>query len=473
VAEEQQGNDNGLLFCNALLQTLRLVKLYETDNVAWESPLKAMEGLIAQAADRGGIRLQAEDGMLYYNKEPLRGGKRAFGTIQGLVKGLELIGVAELAFLQPMGPTDLRTFFGVVKAAVGGAEVEDVARTIQGNLEGVGLKDRVVVYAPGETTGKAIAKKVDIDERTYFPLAYARTLVLLREYVRNLQQEELNRYFAQKLHRALQEIVGLTTKYFNRWLALTAVKTADQYLFNHMANTGVLSILLGHQLGIPKVKLTELGYVGMLAPLGLFRTSREVVEKGNLTGAEEADVGLHPYRGLAAHLEAKKITPKMLTAAVVGFQYDLHRGKTPVRVPPSDPHPYVKIIRICEAYDAMTSPRSDRQAMLPDQALKALIEAKQGWYDPLTLTVFTNMMGLFPTGTTVTLSTGEVAVVVHPNPEQPRRPLVAIVRGREGEQVDGDLLDLALKVEDQYPAVITGSVDPSELGITIPDYLLS
>jgi hypothetical protein len=137
-------------------------------------------------------------------------------------------------------------------------------------------------------------------------------------------------------------------------------------------------------------------------------------------------------------------------------------------------HPFAQIVRICSSYDAMTAPRSDRPAMLPDQALKAMIEAKPGTYDPLLLTVFTNMMGLFPTGTTVTLSTGEVAVVVHPNPEQPRRPLVAVVRGRDGQAVDGDFLDLALKGETgAYPSAITGSVDPAELGIKIPEYLLA
>lgn len=471
MSDNDAGQESSVAFCNLLLQVLRLLRLYPTDNVAYEQPLKQMQALIAASADRGGIRLQAEEGMLYYNKEPLRGGKRAFGTIQGLVKGLEGIGIAELAFIANMTEADLRLFFNTVKQAIG---AEDAAHQVQANLEGLGLKDRVVVYAPGETTGKAIAKKVDIDERTYFPLAYARTLVLLREYVKNLSAEELNRYFSQKLHRALQEIVGLTAKYFNKWLALTAVKNADEYLISHMANTGILSILVGHQLGFSKVKLTELGYVGMLHGLGQFRSPRNLIERTELTAGEEQVLAMHPYRSIAAHMEGRKITPKMLTAALVGFQYDLHRGKTPVRVAPTEPHPFVKIVRICEAYDAYTSPREDRPAMLPDQALKMLIEAKDGWYDPLVLTVFTNMMGLFPTGTTVTLSTGEVAVVVHPNTEQPRRPLVAIVRARDGSPVDGDFLDLALKLDNgQFPAAITGSVDPNELGIKIPDYLLS
>jgi HD-GYP domain-containing protein (c-di-GMP phosphodiesterase class II) len=345
---------------------------------------------------------------------------------------------------------------------------------VQRILEQKNLKNTMGVYRPGETSGQAIAKKLEIDEATYFPLAYARTLVLLREYVKNLRNEELNRYFSQKLHRALQEIVSLTQKYFNRFLALTAVKGADDYLFSHMANTGLLSVLLGHNLGISKVKLTELAYCAMLHGLGPFRSPPELVERVELSPEEQAELGKHPYRAIGAHIEGKKVTNKMLAAAAVGFQYDLHKGNTPLRIPPTEIHPYAKIVRICEAYDALTTAHPDRPAMLPDQALRSMIEAPEGLYDPLVLTVFTNMMGLFPTGTTVTLSSGEIAVVVHPNPDSPRRPLVAIVRGRGGEPIDGDFLDLGMKLENgMYPCTITGSVDPRELGITIPDHLLA
>ena len=470
--DQGEGQEAALGFANSLLQLLRLVRLWETDNVAYEGPIAALRAHVEEGVARGGsVRIQSDEGMLYYNKEPLRGGRRAFGTIQGLVKGLEQAGIAELAFLGPVTEADMRLFCAAIKA---GLSQPDPVRVTQAAAEKSGLKDRIAIYALGETTGKALAKKVEIDEATYFPLAYARTLVLLREFVKNLRSEELNRYFSQKLHRALQEIVGLTAKYFNRWLSLTAVKSADEFLFNHMANTGLLSILLGHQLGIGKVKLTELGFAAMLSPLGQVRTPREIIEKATPSAGEAAELGKHPYRAIGAHVEGHKLTPKILSAGVTAFHYDLHRKNTPLRIPPTELHPFSQIVRICSSYDAMTAPRSDRPAMLPDQALKAMIEAKPGTYDPLLLTVFTNMMGLFPTGTTVTLSTGEVAVVVHPNPEQPRRPLVAVVRGKDGQPVDGDFLDLALKTEaGAYPSTITGSVDPSELGIKIPEYLLA
>lgn len=469
--ELEGGQDAALVFCNQLLQVLRLVRLYDADNVTFEDPLTNLKNVVMAVSDRmGSARIQSEEGMLYFNKDPVRGGRRVFATIQGLVKALEQAGIAELAFTGAVTVNELRQFCGMIKPPPG----EDMAdlKRVQAQLEEAKLKDRIQVYAPGETTGSAQVHQVEIDEQSYFPLAYARTLVLMREYVKNLRTEELNRYFSQKLYRALQELCGLVSKYEHKFHAMAAVRNVDDTLFTHMANTGLLSILLGHHLGVGRVKLSDLALAGMLHGLGKFRTRRSIVETTELNPTEAQELGLHPYRAMGAILEGRKITTKNLTAAVVCFQYDLHRGTTPLRLPPTL-HPFAMIVRVAEEYDWLTTDLPDRPALLPDQALRRMIESPKNPYDPMVLTVFTNMMGLFPTGACVSLSSGEVAIVVHPNPEKPKRPLVAIVMNRDGRPVDGEFLDLAEKIDGQYPAEITGSLDPSELGINVPDYLLA
>ncbi len=466
------GTEDSLAFCNGFLSILRLVRLYDTDNVAYTDPLETMKALTARLVSRfGAARVQAEEGMIYFNKEPLRGGRKAFGTIQNLSKAMAGMGVAEMVFSGAVAVDDLKLFCNMLKEAL--PQEQEAVRSLQQQLEGNGLKARIWVMAEGETTGKAIIQKVEIDEEQYFPLAYAKTLVLLREYVKNLRNEELSRYFSQKLHRSLQEIVGLVPKYFNRWLSLAAIRGKDEYLFCHMQSTGLLSMLLGHKIGLSKVKMTDLGLSAMLHGLGRFRTAPHLVDQANLDEEERSELGKHAYRAMGALLEGRKITGKMLACATVGFQYDLSSGYVPLRIPPANLHPYSHIVRVCSKYVELTSDLEDRPALLPDQALKELIEAPEGTYDPMVLTAFANMVGLYPTGTCVTLSQGEVAVVVHPNPEFPKRPLVAVVRGRDGSVVDGEYVDLADRDEaGHFQSHITGSIDPAELGVSIPEYLL-
>lgn len=466
---DEAGQENALTFCNLFLQLMRLIKLYDPDNVNFNDPITQIRQVTAQIVSRfGAVRVQSEEGMVYFNKEPMRGGRRSFAIIQGLVKAMDSLGIAELVFSGAVSDQDVRTLCKLIRTH-GEAEAEAV-RGIQEGLAEAGVKERVSVFAAGETSGKAIVRTVEIDEKTFFPLAYARTLVLLREYVKNMRDEELNRYFTQKLHRAVQESVNLAPKYFNRFLALTAIRETEEYLFTHMASTGMLAILLGHKLGIGKVKLSDLGLAAMLHGVGRFRSGQELVEREKLTPEQKIQLALHPYRALGAFLEGRKISSKTLVAATTAFQFDLHTGNTPMRIPPVEIHPFCQVVRVCDVYTRLTSELSDRPALLPDQAIKRMVESKPGTFDPLVLTVFVNMMGLYPTGTVVTLSTGEVAVVVHPNPENPKRPLVAVVRSPSGEDVDGDMLDLA---DAEVPSRITGSVDPAELGLNVPEYLLS
>ncbi|MEZ6187264.1 MAG: hypothetical protein R3F62_19905 [Planctomycetota bacterium] len=456
-------------FCTLLLQLNRLQKLYDVDNVNLEEPLQKIQEVTAALVSRyGSVRIQSEEGMIFFNKEPLRGGRKAFPMIQALVSTLDGLGIAELVFAGAVAKDDVRTLLGAIRAS--SDQGEEAVRGIQQGIDLAGIKDRIQVNAKGETTSRAVVERVQIDERTFFPLAFARTLVLLREYVKNMRNEELNRYLTQKMHRAVQEIVTLAGPYFNRWLRLTAVRTTEDKEFNHMACTGILCVLLGNRLGFGKVQLSDLGLSGMLHGIGRFRVGEELWDRANLDPVEQMELGKHPYLLLANHLESRKVSAKMLVAATVGFQFDLHKGVTPVRIPPAELHPFCHVVRVCEHYTWLTTELADRPALLPDQALKSMIEDESGAFDPVVLTMFVNMMGMFPTGSVVSLSTGEVAVVVHPNVDQPKRPLVAVVLAPDGSTVDGDFLDLG---DPQVTCEITGSVDPQELGLHIPDYLMS
>ena len=456
-------------FCTLFLQLNRLQRLYDVDNVNLEDPLEKIRVTTASLVSRyGSVRLQSEEGMIFFNKEPLRGGRKAFPMIQALVKTMDGLGVAELVFSAAVSSDDVRELLRAIRASSEAGT--EAVRGIQTHLDESGVKARIQVNAQGETTSRAVVERVQIDERTFFPLAFARTLVLLKEYVKNMDNEELTRYLTQKMHRAVQEIVSLATPYFNRWLRLSAVRTGDDPEFNHMACTGILCVLLGNRLGFGKVQLSDLGLAGMLHGVGRFRIGEHLWNRAHLEPAEAFEFGKHPYLLLAGHLESRKVSTKMLVAATVGFQFDLHKGRTPMRIPPAELHPYCHIVRVCEHYTWLTTDLSDRQALPPDQALKSMIEAAPGTFDPLVLTMFVNMMGMYPTGSVVSLSSGEVAVVVQPNADSPKHPLVAVVLSPDGQTVDGDFLDLG---DPLVKAEITGSVDPAELGLNIPDYLLS
>lgn len=501
-----------LTFAQTFLQLLRLSRLYDATNVNLNDPVEALVAGAEAVAEGNKVSLQAEGGVIYLNKRPIRGGRQAFNTIQSLVKVLGEHDVAEVSFAVPIEPDPLREFLNLLRAAESGPAFKEA-------LNASSLGERFRIFLPGEATGTANIRKVEIDEETYFPLAYSRTLILLREYVKHLRDEQLSRYFSQKLQRAAQELVTLSARHEHKLLSLASIRGADEYQFTHMVNTGLLSICLGRRLGLSNLQLSDLAFAAFLHGIGRFRTSPELLVKADLAKEERREIGRHPYRSLAAFLEGRQISSRAQIAALIAFQYDLWRGWTRMRIPVFELHPYTKIVAVCELYDALTSEREGHPAVAPDEALDK-IRAMQAertapnldggsrlvggvavpgskvlgsssidtrrvsrstgslggsdTFDPSVVQTFSAMLGIFPSGTLVQLSGGEVAVVVHANPEHLRRPLVAVIRDSSGAEVEPDYRDLADQdVQGKFRASIARLLDREALGIEIPEELLA
>jgi len=90
---------------------------------------------------------------------------------------------------------------------------------------------------------------------------------------------------------------------------------------------------------------------------------------------------------------------------------------------------------VADSYDAMTSNRIYKKAMLPHQAVEALYVGSGTLYEQKQLELFRDRVAIYPLGLTVKLSTGESGVVVKIDPTTPHRPIVRVLNGPEGETV--------------------------------------
>jgi HD-GYP domain-containing protein (c-di-GMP phosphodiesterase class II) len=78
---------------------------------------------------------------------------------------------------------------------------------------------------------------------------------------------------------------------------------------------------------------------------------------------------------------------------------------------------------ICDVYDSMTSDRPHRPRMEPNAAFEQM-RALDGHFDPALLGEFIESLGVYPIGSVVRLSSGQLALVVDQNPEDYTRPRV-------------------------------------------------
>lgn len=251
-------------------------------------------------------------------------------------------------------------------------------------------------------------------------------------------------------------------------IGLTSIKLYDEYTFAHSVNVSLLSIALGAFLALDKSQIAALGLAGMLHDIGKVNVPLQIINKPEALTDEEWEVmKRHPIEGALILTTMSGVSPLAIVAA---FEHHLHHD---TRGYPSisdfgEMHPFSQVVAITDAYDALTSSRVYYNlATPPDEAVRILLRKRGTNFNPMLVKAFVNLVGIFPVGTLVRLSTGEVGLVMHQTGDL-LRPKVLLLRtfdGTETEEVN--LLEME---KGRYKRSILDSIDPQNMNVNIAQY---
>lgn len=169
-------------------------------------------------------------------------------------------------------------------------------------------------------------------------------------------------------------------------------------------------------------------------------------------------------------------TPEMpALAPIVAFEHHLRQDLSgyPRGIGHRNLNLCTQIVTIADVYDALRSTRVYRDG-LPSDRIKSIMAKKDDpAFNQRLLRRFINLMGLFPIGTLVRLSTEEIGVVTHEHPADPFRPQVKIVRDRDGRALEEALLVNTWEPDARgdFPWAVVEAVDPEATGIDPLAYL--
>ena len=97
------------------------------------------------------------------------------------------------------------------------------------------------------------------------------------------------------------------------------------------------------------------------------------------------------------------------------------------------PHLFSRVIAVAAAYDQAM------QESLPDEALRKVVaQARGGGLDADVVALLSEVLGMYPVGSTVRLDDGTIGVVVQAprSPEKRSSPVVRVLQGAGGRLVD-------------------------------------
>ncbi len=270
------------------------------------------------------------------------------------------------------------------------------------------------------------------------------------------------------LPSALHAVEGLAdavTQNRTAVVALTAMRNYDNYTFTHMVNVSILTMGQAKALGIDGRLLREFGLSALMHDIGKVRTPKDILNKPDkLTDEEFVIMRRHTVDGA----EILRRTPEMpILSPVVAFEHHLRMDGSgyPFGVKRGILNLGTMLCGISDVYDAMRSLRAYQKAFPTDRILAILKKNDGTQFDQNLVRRFVQLLGIYPVGNMVKLSSGEIAVVIGVHAPDPHRPRVRVLFDKDGVRLDlPSDRNLWEGGEGAAPAIVA-PVEPAAYGI--------
>jgi len=201
--------------------------------------------------------------------------------------------------------------------------------------------------------------------------------------------------------------------------------TSENYLYNHMVNTTIMSAEVGLGLGYNKSQLNELGLASFLHDIGMIKVGNLEMQARRLSEEEYNEIKNHPLYGADILTKIKDISEPIIYVAKEEHERMNGTGY-PNGLKDGEISEYARIVAIADVYEALTHDRPYRKKISPHEAIKELI-ANNPLFDSRILKVLINKVGVYPISSWVELNSNEIGKVMINNNEFPLRPVVNVL----------------------------------------------
>jgi len=218
----------------------------------------------------------------------------------------------------------------------------------------------------------------------------------------------------------------------------------DEYTSQHSLNVCILSILLGKHLKLSADKLNKLGLCGLLHDMGKSKIPLEILNKeGKLIGKEMEIMKSHATLGKNILLNTPDIEQEVIDAAYSHHER-LNGTGYPRGLESDEISAFTKIVSIVDTYDAITSDRVYQKGKLHLQAIEILVDGRNTEFDSNLVIRFIECIGVYPVGSPVEMTNGEVVMVIESNPSNRIKPKVLLLLDEHKKPQKEKLIDLSL-----------------------------
>ena len=254
---------------------------------------------------------------------------------------------------------------------------------------------------------------------------HLRSREMIRGVVDDLRRD--HKIDIEKVNEVVDSMVDSVGNNPDALLWLTKLKSRDSYAYDHGIDVAIYLLAFGRHLGYPKDKMRILGVSGLMQDIGKLRVKEELLGKsGKLTPAEFEEVKFHVNHSIDILRETSNI-PKEVLVVVSQHHERLDGSGYPRRLKGDQIAGFSSMAGIVDSFEALVSQRPYAEAISTHQALQQLNRWKGSSFHEALTEQFIQCIGIFPVGSLVELTTGDVAVVIGQNKIRRLKPKVMLL----------------------------------------------
>jgi HD-GYP domain-containing protein (c-di-GMP phosphodiesterase class II) len=258
------------------------------------------------------------------------------------------------------------------------------------------------------------------------------------------------------------------------WVA--RLREQDIVTYGHGLQVSVYLTSFGRHLGFPRAQLSHLAQVGLLLDIGKIRLPRSLLEKqGRLTDDEFETAKAHVEHGLAILAETPGFDAEILRG-IEQHHERMNGSGYPRGLLGEEISVFGRMAGIVDCFAALTNHRPYAAAVSSYEALRNITAWGGEFFHEALVQQFVSSVGVFPVGSLIELSTGEVAVVVEHSKVRRLKPRVLVVTGPDKTPATFPaMVDLLYdpKMGGEEPAFIKRGLAPGAYGLNLADFYLA
>lgn len=263
------------------------------------------------------------------------------------------------------------------------------------------------------------------EELTPASKAYALTEGVLNSLVQDLHSDK--NIVVEEVEVVIQEVVDSMVRNPNALMLIMRLRQQDNISYGYGLQTAVYLIALGRHIGLPKDFLERLGITGLLLDIGNIKLPTELLQKNDRLTPEEFEIVKSHVR---LGLEILKETPNLHADILDGIaqHHERENGSGyPAGISKGDICLFGRMAAIVNSFTALTNTRFHTKAVSAYEALKSISTMSGEYYLDSLVEQFIQTIGIFPVGSLVELSSGEVAIVISQSKVRRLKPRVLII----------------------------------------------